>query len=568
VRQAVELVGVVNVALFVAVALVAVREWRRDPGERTAFWAALAFVALAWVIVAGLVFPEDPGSVLGKAVQRVDLAFFLLFPYFVYRFAVAFEPTSRPLARFVDSLSVALVVATFALPYLPEEGEAWPWWFALYAVAFLVHWSVLLGVVAWRLWRASKQEATVARRRMQMLAVAATAVVAALLVGVATPDQDEPGALVGALIGTLSGIAFLLGFSPPSALRFAWRRPEQTRVQDAIGELMSASSEHDVVERVLPPMAEIVGARGIALEDVDGERIGFHGELGQPEQATTFEYPFGRFRIWTSPFAPYFGNEERKLMHTIGALTGLALDRARLFAQERAAREALERADGLKSEFVALAAHELRAPVGAIYGLSETLAERRHQLAPERLEQLQTTMTEQIRRLRDLVEQLLDLSRLDAEAVVINPQRVLVRERLERIVLSVAPLASTAIEIDADAALEADVDTDALERIVSNLLVNACRYGEPPVVVRAQRENGDLHVTVEDSGPGVPAEFVPQLFERFARHASSAMSVNGTGLGLAIARAYALAHHGELSYRPVAGRGAAFEITLPGSPAA
>ncbi len=91
----------------------------------------------------------------------------------------------------------------------------------------------------------------------------------------------------------------------------------------------------------------------------------------------------------------------------------------------------------------------------------------------------------QIRRLRELVEQLLDLSRLDAEAVTINPQRVRVRERLERIVHAVAPLDASRIGIEADAALEADVDVDALERIVSNLLVNACRYGEPPVVVRA-----------------------------------------------------------------------------------
>ena len=256
-RQAVEVVGVVNVVLFVAVALVAVRAWRRDPRERTGFWAALAFVSLAWVIVAGRVFPEDPADLAGKAVQRADLAVFLLFPYLVYRFAVAFEPTGRPLARFVDTLSVLLVVGTFSLPYLPAEGESWPWWFALYAVAFLVHWSVLLCLVAWRLWRASRQEATVARRRMQLLAFAATAVVVALLVGVAAPDQGEPGALVGALIGTASGLAFLLGFAPPAPLRFAWRRPEQARMQEAIGELMTATSERDVVERVLPPMAEI-----------------------------------------------------------------------------------------------------------------------------------------------------------------------------------------------------------------------------------------------------------------------------------------------------------------------
>jgi signal transduction histidine kinase len=109
------------------------------------------------------------------------------------------------------------------------------------------------------------------------------------------------------------------------------------------------------------------------------------------------------------------------------------------------------------------------------------------------------------------------------------------------------------------------VDADALERIVSNLVVNACRYGEPPVVVRAVQAAGELHVVVEDSGPGVPVDFVPQLFDRFAR-APTTSAVNGTGLGLAIAQAYARAHRGDVRYRPAAPRGAAFEITLPAVP--
>jgi signal transduction histidine kinase len=170
--------------------------------------------------------------------------------------------------------------------------------------------------------------------------------------------------------------------------------------------------------------------------------------------------------------------------------------------------------------------------------------------------------------LRELVEQLLDLSRLDADAVAINPQRVRVRERLEEIVKSVSPLESDRIAIDADPSLEADVDIDALDRIVSNLILNAFRYGEPPVTLKATQELGVLHVTVEDSGPGVPEEFVPQLFDRFARSAESAGAVTGTGLGLAIAQSYARAHSGEVIYRPARPRGAAFELTLPALTAA
>ena len=147
-------------------------------------------------------------------------------------------------------------------------------------------------------------------------------------------------------------------------------------MQLAIGELMSATNEQDVAERVLPSMARMVGARGIALDAVDGSRIAEHGSV---EEASTgdvrrLEFPFGTLIVRTSTFAPFFGAEERKLLTALGSLMSLALDRARLFTQERAARESLERIDELKSQFVSLAAHELRSPVGAIYGLSETLA--------------------------------------------------------------------------------------------------------------------------------------------------------------------------------------------------
>jgi signal transduction histidine kinase len=565
-RHGVEFVGIVNLVLFAAIAVVCVRQWRSKRAV-TALWAALAFVTLAWVIVAGRLLPQDPEDLAGKVVQRLDVVILVLFPYLLYRFATAFEPTRRPLAHVVDTLTLTLVAATVVLPFVPTEGEAWPWWFVVYVVAFLVHWSLLLSIVAVRLWRAGRDEASVARKRMQMLAFASTVLTAALVLSLAVGDEGSLGSLAVALLATLSGVAFLLGFAPPASLRLFWRRPEQIRMQDAIGGLMAATSEQDVAARVLAPMASMVGARGIALDSSDGTRIGLHGSLDEGHgDVAQWEFPFGRLVIRTSTFAPFFGDEERKLLTALGSLTGLALDRARLFAQERDARATLQRAAELRSQFVALAAHELRSPVSAIYGLSETIAERGDQLAPQQLEELQSSLTMQIRRLRELVEQLLDLSRLDAEAVVIRPERVRVRDRLEEIVDSVSPLESVQIGLEVDPSLEAELDVEALDRIVSNLILNACRYGEPPVLVSAATERGSLRVTVQDHGPGVPAEFVPQLFDRFARAGGAASP--GTGLGLAIARSYARAHSGEVSYRPAAPHGAAFELVLPAPAAA
>jgi signal transduction histidine kinase len=563
VRQAVELVGIVNLVLFAAIAVVCVRQWSSERAP-TALWAALAFVDLAAVMVVGQLLPDDPQGFAEKALQRLDVAFLVLFPYLLYRFAVAFEATKRPLAPFIDVLTSGLVAATFALPHVPATGDSWPWWFAAYVIVFVIHWSVLLLIVAVRLWRAGRTEASVARRRMEMLVIAATAIIAALVLAAAGGDDDSPRALAVGLLATVSAVAFMLGFAPPNGLRLLWRGPEQQRMQLAIGELMSATSEQDVAERVLPSMARMVGARGIALDAADGSRVAEHGSVDETSNGDVrrLQFPFGTLVVRTSTFAPFFGAEERKLLTALGSLMSLALDRVRLFTQERVARASLERVDELKSQFVSLAAHELRSPVGAIYGLSETLAERKHQLSADQVAELELSLTQQIRRLRTLVEQLLDLSRLDAEAVVIKPQRVRIRERLEEIV-NAASLEAVPIGIDVDPELEVEVDGHALDRIVTNLLANACRYGAPPVMVSAAQVGELLRVTVQDHGPGVPAEFVPLLFDRFARSAASASSVPGTGLGLAIARSYARAHSGEVSYRPATSSGSVFELTLP-----
>jgi len=81
--------------------------------------------------------------------------------------------------------------------------------------------------------------------------------------------------------------------------------------------------------------------------------------------------------------------------------------------------------------------------------------------------------------------------------------------------------------------------------------------------VQASRRDRHLRIAVEDRGDGVPAEFVPDLFERFSRSESARSTARGTGLGLAIARSYARAHHGELLYEPAQPHGARFEIVLP-----
>jgi signal transduction histidine kinase len=113
------------------------------------------------------------------------------------------------------------------------------------------------------------------------------------------------------------------------------------------------------------------------------------------------------------------------------------------------------------------------------------------------------------------------------------------------------------VHLDVPADLNVLADPVMIERVVSNLLVNAVRYGSPPITIAVDEPEGWVRIAVEDAGPGVPEALEPQIFERFARGEDAP----GSGLGLTIARAYSHAHGGELTYRRGA-VGARFELTL------
>lgn len=568
----IQTVGYLNLVAFAAVWLAAVRQWHARR-HRAALWAMLAFAALAVVVVVSQLLPEHPESGAAKTLERLDVAVLLCFPYLLYRFTTAFRLSRRRLDLGLGSMTLLMVIWTLSLPGIPETGEPRPAWFIAYLVAFLVHWGTLSVLSSVRLWRAGRGQPSVSRRRMQLLAGASAALTLALFLGVGSTDPDSPFAAASGLLAFVSAVAFYLGLAPPSVVRFFWRRPEQKRLQEAIQHLMArATSRREIASRVLAPMAEIVGAHAVAVRDDEGRVVAAHNvdeetvERGDGEPGgTVLEVAFegGSLLVWTTPYAPFFGDDEIALLRTLGALTGVALDRVRLFEHEHQARLALERADELKTNFIALAAHELRAPVTTIYGFVRTLVSREHELAPEQREMLKRTLDQQTTRMSLLVEQLLDLSRLDAEAVEIRPVPVAVREQVEVLGDAVLPDPAGTLEIDVPDDLEIEADPNVLERILTNLLTNAVRYGTPPIVVRARHVDRHVRVSVEDRGPGVDPDFVADLFERFTRSSSSREHAGGTGLGLAIARSFARAHGGDLLYEPAEPSGARFQLVLP-----
>jgi signal transduction histidine kinase len=224
----------------------------------------------------------------------------------------------------------------------------------------------------------------------------------------------------------------------------------------------------------------------------------------------------------------------------------------------------LRREAELKDGFIALASHELRAPAAVIYGFAETLKHRGHRLTRGELAELHEVLHGQAERLSLLIEQLLDLSRLEASAVPRAQEPVPVRERLADVVESVAGKHAPGVELKVRDDLEVVADRTALERIVANLVTNALRYGRRPIEIRAEQNDGHFRVTVADGGDGVPDELVPRLFQRFSRGEGAP----GSGLGLAIAQSYAQANGGQILYEPTAEGGARFQLVLPAQRAA
>ena len=255
--------------------------------------------------------------------------------------------------------------------------------------------------------------------------------------------------------------------------------------------------------------------------------------------------------------------DELALLTALGSIAAVFIDKADQYAALQAALSELRQLDEAKGEFISVASHELRTPIAVVHGIAATLQHHGLALPPEQVLELRATLYTQTARLRDLAEALLDLSRLDSGAMRLKPERFRPRERIEDLLPRIAPEHAAKFELGVDPDFELETDAHVFERIISNLIVNAIRYGEPPFSVTSNRDTWAL-VIVEDHGDGVDPEFVPQLFERFTRSDSSRVSQkDGAGLGLAIAYDFARSLGGELSYEPAAPTGARFTLRLP-----
>jgi two-component system sensor histidine kinase KdpD len=254
---------------------------------------------------------------------------------------------------------------------------------------------------------------------------------------------------------------------------------------------------------------------------------------------------------------------QERVVPSLEALLAAALERDALLSNVVETR-ALRRSDVLKTALLRAVSHDLRTPLTAILAAAEPLgaptiddAERRELADGVQLE---------AQRLSRLIDQLLDLSRLEADAVRAHPDWISLDEVLRAAVDHVATPAEFKLSI-ADPLPLVRADAAQLERAFANLLENSARHaGGHPVSVRARQVGNRVLVRIVDRGPGIPATQLERVFEPFYRSGNDRTGHRGSGLGLAIARGFLEVNGARVWAESLPNQGTSFVVELPLEP--
>ena len=340
------------------------------------------------------------------------------------------------------------------------------------------------------------------------------------------------------------------------------RRGEAALLADVSSVLLEADHVQDAVPQVASLTGGVIGARHVRIE------------LGSVRRAERAEraYPLaagGRDvgRLFVSAEARLSENVLERVLPALASLFAVALERERLRWQAVEA-ETLRRSDAVKTALLRAVSHDLRSPLTAIRTAAEGLHDTSLDLPPEDRFALEAAILGEAHRLDRLVENLLDLSRLEVGAAEPRPEIWTMDGLLARALEAVGGGAGRVTAVVPDDARPVRVDGAHAERILVNLLENALAYSPADEPVRVEVEDsGAMIVTrVIDRGAGISAAELERLFEPF-EHGGAPAARSGSGLGLAIATGFAQVNGGRVYAEPAPGGGTVFALALPAVPA-
>jgi two-component system sensor histidine kinase KdpD len=256
--------------------------------------------------------------------------------------------------------------------------------------------------------------------------------------------------------------------------------------------------------------------------------------------------------------------EQRRLLDTFAHLIAISLERIHYVDVAQSTTVQME-SERLRNSMLSALSHDLRTPIAALVGLADSLT-----LTPPALSDRQSEIAAAIRegalRMNTLVNNLLDMARLQAREVKLNREWQPLEEVVGSALKSSASLLgqhTVEVKLPADLPL-LEFDTVLIERVLCNLLENAAKYtpAGSRIVIAATTKNEIAEISVEDNGPGLPPGEEEEIFRKFTRGQKES-AIPGVGLGLAICKAVVEAHRGKIWAEPRDGGGARFVFTLP-----
>ena len=477
-------------------------------------------------------------------------------------------------------------------------------------LGLVVYLVLVIAYDAWAFTRHAWRTRGVTRRRMQAAASGSLCLDLVLVVagvGVAVPSLPPAWNELGAALGLASGACYFVAFAPPTWLRRAWQEPEVVAFLTSVTSLARLPDIRDVVQELEHGAAAALGAPAarIALWHADTRRLQVFSDgkrvplpylprawleqratlvVSAAEQAppdaalfdahgartvisapiTAYGKRLGLLSVY-APQAPVFANSDLELIQLLADQAAVALEN-RALIDEAAQVRAREEATRLKEDFLSSAAHDLKTPLTGIVTQAQVLrrrAERDPAAPPDRLGL--DRLLEQSHRLKTLVLELLDVSRLEHGSLIGERQEVDLAALVRALIRQNATLWNR-VHLHAEDPVLASVDVPRFEQVVSNLVENALKYSphQEPVSVTIWREPGNARLSVRDEGIGIPSEDQALVFERFHR----ARNVDdrrfaGMGLGLYIARGIVEQHGGKIWVESAPGMGSTFQVAVP-----
>ncbi len=587
-----ELVRLLTNALFLVVFVGALRTALRER-SRTSVDATVLFGALAFVIaqsqIAALV-----GAQLPAALGLVSAVLLLSLPYLQLRLVDDFAGVRPILLRIcLGSLVAGLAAIAIGLLKIVDIPVAVPVIVAL-ALIYFVGFCAYAGVVLIREARLAKG---VARNRMAAAAFGALALSLTLLAAVTAAAVGPTVSSVTSMVLSLcSAVAYLVAFAPPTLLKRAWREP-------ALRSFLAraaAISPHDPSETVLRGLEAAIARAApgqsarIALVDEQSHALAIGDDQELLASAETMAAVLGsqkpRFvrtaagATLAAPItgrgrqigvlavmgrrAPLFASDDLDLVQLLAEQAAIVLDGARLYSDLASANHDLSQATKVKSEFLANMSHELRTPLNAILGFSGLLSEQLNGSMNDKQKRFLRNIHEAGEHLLELINDVLDLSRVEAGKLELRPEVLTIDVLLE----PVAAAARTAAEAK-DVLYTTEVpdappiylDPTRVRQVLFNLVSNAIKFtpGGGHVTFRADTEGRELRFEVADTGIGIPEAARDRVFGVFERFHEGRTDAAGTGLGLALTKRLVEEMNGSIEFESQEGTGTTFRVRLP-----